>query len=436
MKTTPIRHVLTTFLSLLLAMTTVVAQDSGTGWSYNPDTRTLTLSGGSVDWDAFKDYNEKTAHVIFAPSFSVSEIPSYAFSYFPKLKQIEIPNCVTTIGEGAFSSCYDLASITLPYTLQSIGDRAFNYSYALKKVTLLSNPKATEPHVIYLGSDNTSDKTATGNNVFYFYDCQPTLMYDPDKTYIGDENTDNNLRHYFSKLAPSTTNTNKGWSYNPNDSTLTLSGSEIAWHEFADYTYAVNRIVFANDFSITEIPTEAFYKFQELAKIELPDCVTSIDDAAFKGCEALASITFPSTLQSIGGSAFYLCDAIKKVVLLSDPKATEPHVIYLGSDNTSDKTATGGDVFPTRKVATLMYDPDKTYIGDEGTTDNLRYYFSDVSDISTFTPAPAPTSLTLPAPTALPVRYYDLNGRKVSPQTHRGLIIKTQGNRSTLTLTK
>ncbi len=116
------------------------------------------------------------------------------------------------------------------------------------------------------------------------------------------------------------------------------------------------------------------------------------------------------------------------MVFLSDPDTTEPHVIYLHS-SVSDKTYEGDNVFPENQ-ATLFYDPATTYIGDEGTTDNLRYYFSDISTFTT------PTSLTLPAPAALPARYYDLNGRKVNPQTHRGLIIKTQGNRSTLTLTK
>ena len=103
---------------------TVTSAQSGTGWEYDESTKTLTLSGDEVDWSGFADYKEKAESVVFDNGFSVETIGSKAFYGFSKLKQIEIPNCVKSIGDMAFYECA-LTSVIFSDGLQSIGKQAF-----------------------------------------------------------------------------------------------------------------------------------------------------------------------------------------------------------------------------------------------------------------------------------------------------------------------
>ena len=70
---------------------------------------------------------------------TVTEIGSYAFHNFRKVKKINIPNSVTKIGEGAFYLCSSLVSITIPNSVTSIGKSAFNDCSSLTSITILGS---------------------------------------------------------------------------------------------------------------------------------------------------------------------------------------------------------------------------------------------------------------------------------------------------------
>lgn len=67
-------------------------------------------------------------------NYTVTKIGDYAFSS-RSLTNVEIPNTVTEIGEGAFNDCRDLESIEIPNSVTKIGDYAFYRCYILKSVT-------------------------------------------------------------------------------------------------------------------------------------------------------------------------------------------------------------------------------------------------------------------------------------------------------------
>jgi surface protein len=59
-----------------------------------------------------------------------------AFSYSNKLKKVNMPASITTIGGSAFNNCSNLTSIELPADLEVIGAEAFNYT---NLTTVISN---------------------------------------------------------------------------------------------------------------------------------------------------------------------------------------------------------------------------------------------------------------------------------------------------------
>ncbi len=442
----------------------IASAQSGTGWEYDETTRTLTLSGDKID-EIDWSYRGSVEHVVFAKDFSVAELPSSVFLLLSSLKEIEIPDCVTSIGDnafsgcssfsfvslpdgiqsigvGAFSWCEDLTSVSLPASLKRIGDGAFGCN-SLKVVKVLSDETSENEHCILLG--DSDDKTATGKNVFP--KGQATLVYDEGKTWIGDSDTEN-LRSYFNNFFTSTEVTNKGWKYDAATKTLTLSGDEVAWHEFADYAQITEKVVFDETFKVASIGINSFSDFIELTEVKIPDCVTSIGNRAFWNCSSLTSVSLPDGIQSIGVGAFSWCEGLTSVslpatlkyighnafnscymlgtvIMKSNGTPEKKHYVLLGDDNTEDKAATGSCVFPQGQ-ATLLYDPNTTWIGDNN-KQNLLYYFDGHMQ---------ETALDIPSITTTPAQYYDLGGRRVNVENNKGVVVKVENGKSELMMVK
>ena len=67
---------------------------------------------------------------------SVTSIGGSAFSGCRYLTSVTIPNSVTSIGNSAFDGCYNLTSVTIPNSVTSIGNSAFSCCSGLTSVTI------------------------------------------------------------------------------------------------------------------------------------------------------------------------------------------------------------------------------------------------------------------------------------------------------------
>ena len=89
-----------------------------------------------VKWicDQELQYLEKLKSVEF-PS-SLETIGRKAFHYCPHLSSITVPDSVTWIGDDAFAYCHSLVDIECPSSVEHIGDYAFNNCSSLRRVAI------------------------------------------------------------------------------------------------------------------------------------------------------------------------------------------------------------------------------------------------------------------------------------------------------------
>jgi len=145
-----------------------------------------------------------------------------------KLKEIIIPDSVTTIGNYAFNQCIALASVTIPDSVTTIGDYAFYNCDALTTVTIGNGVKSI------------------GDSTFASCSALTSVTIPDSVTSIGDR------------------------------------AFEVC-HSLTSVTIPD---------SVTTIGYMAFCNCSALTSVTIGNSVTSIYNSAFAGCKALSTVTF------------------------------------------------------------------------------------------------------------------------------------------------
>jgi len=111
----------------------------------------------------------------------------FAFKYCSDLKDITIPDGVTTIGGEAFKSCRSLTSITIPDSVTTIGYEAFSYCTDLTSITIPDSVTRIGEHA-FMGCSSLTNVNlpngvvSTGN---LFYGCSSLISFTiPNKVWI------------------------------------------------------------------------------------------------------------------------------------------------------------------------------------------------------------------------------------------------------------
>ena len=226
---------------------------------------------------------------------SVKKIGDGAFSFCSALTEITIPNSITKIGNGIFSHCSELTHITIPNSVTEIGDYAFAFCYNLMYITIPDSITKIGNYAFsccYSLTEITIPNSVTKIGNGAFSDCWDLTNIDiPDSvTEIGEGIIDGcSLLDYqeFSKKG----STSQKLKYRGNKQLIEL--------------------VIPND--ITEIEDNAFEDCESLEKIMIPDSVTEIGNYAFRYCYHLKQITIPDSVRKIGEKAFEACFPLTEI---------------------------------------------------------------------------------------------------------------------------
>ena len=257
-----------------------------------------------------------------------------AFNNNTALTSVEIPNSVTSIGEGAFYN-------TAWYKNQSAGllnldgwllgykevkpTGVLNLKKGERGIAVSAFKDCTELTGVVLGNSVTS----IGNSAFYGCTGLTNVTIPNSVTSIGGS-TFRDCTGLTSVTIPnSVTTIGENAFFNCTGLKEVHISDLAAWCKIDFANYESNPLSYAHNLylngekvtnlvipdGITEIKKYAFDGCSGLTGITIPNSVTSIGKYAFDGCTGLTGIVIPNSVTSIGYNAFRGCDGLTSIVI-------------------------------------------------------------------------------------------------------------------------
>ena len=263
---------------------------------------------------AFQGFTGLTSVII--PG-SVTCIGYWAFYRCTGLTSIEIPNSVTSIGNAAFSGCTGLTSIVAPTSIFDINESDWtSYTHSLESVTF----NGGELTYNVLGVLSRSYKTLTSLDISAvsnaelddeafkgFYNLH-TLVLPAGLTKIGYMAVAECKNLQSIDIPVSVTEISQSAFENCRSlKTITFGG------QASSVPGRFNAPSSASQLQI--IGNWAFYNCHELQNLTIPEGVTYIGDGAFYGCVYMEDLSLPASVQTIGDNTFALCAKLQKIVV-------------------------------------------------------------------------------------------------------------------------
>lgn len=185
-----------------------------------------------------------------------------------EVKDLVIPDSVTSIGNGAFMGCTGLTSVTIGngVTDTHIGSSAFSYCNGLTHVSI------------------GNSVTNIDNEAFSGCSCLSSIAIGNRVNRIG----------------------NNAFDGCDNLTSVHINDLE-AWSKILFESPESNPLLFAHHLFLNGI---------EIKDLVIPNKVTCIGASAFCGCTGLTSITIPGSVTRIGANAFEGCSSLTSTVIL------------------------------------------------------------------------------------------------------------------------
>ena len=345
-------------------------QAAQTTYNYTVGNSTYTytiLTDDTIKITKYKGTDESIVIPSEIDGKKVTVIGSSAFYGFKSLKNIEIPDGITSIENYAFCQCWSITSLSVPESVTSIGTGAIRFCGDLKEIKLPSNLTVLSDSLF--GADanleyitfGDAEKTDTviipetvqkiGNYVFMncekikniklpsnlkiigktcFQGCiSLTGLFIPQSVesigggIFGDcdalqsvEIEDENNNFIFKD----------GILYDVKNGILVSAVNSLIPEKVIvdECTKTIDYSAFAdcNNLYEIEIPQgvvnigeKAFARLDNLKNIDIPDSVTNITTLAFYRCNGLVSVQVPGSVTAIKNGTFRECNNLKKVIL-------------------------------------------------------------------------------------------------------------------------
>ena len=297
-----------------------------------PEGTTITLNEGTiaVGEGAFKDC-ENLKEVIIPNS--VTSIGESAFNGCSGLKSLTIPNSVTSIGESAFENCSGLKSLTIPNSVTSIGDNTFRDCSGLTTVTI-PNSVTSIGNDAFSGCSGLTSLTipnsvsSIGNYAFQYCSGLTSMTIPNSVTSIGDYVFSGCSSLTTLTIPNSVTSIGNSAFYNCSNLTSMTIGNSVKSIGSSAFENCSNLTSVTIGNSVKSIGNSAFENCSSLTSVTIPNSVTSIGNYAFQNCSGLTSVTIPNSVTSIGMCVFLNCSGLTSVTIGSGVASIGMDVFY------------------------------------------------------------------------------------------------------------
>ncbi len=286
-------------------------------WELDSITGTLTISGnGDMTNYSGKDapWHSKSSYIKnIEIAETVTSIGNLAFAYCMGLTEVNIPSNVKVIGKSAFWQCENLTKIVIGNGVNSIGVNAFGLCNSLTKV------------------DIPDSVTSIGDGAFS--DCRVLK-----EVSIGSSVNSINGTMFAGSWALEIITMEENEKYH-------LDGNCVIETETKTLVVGCKNSIIPLDGSVTSIGDYAFYGRRGLTEIYIPDSITSIGRYAFYYCIGLTEITIPDSITSIDWRAFMNCESVTEVVIGSGVTSIDDTAFYSLTNLESITVAEGNSVY-------------------------------------------------------------------------------------------
>lgn len=285
--------------------------------TYLQEVNKLTVVSGNLNSDDWKTLKSMTNLVeLDISGMTVTSIPSSAFSDRWGLEKIILPKKLEAIGNHAFSGT-GLKEIELPESLTTLDYNAFSYCASLSSVKIPGKVERISPYSFYKCSNLPKVELAEGikfidNQAFYYCDHLQSINFPSTLTSIGYEAfRETDLSEV--NIPGSVENIGSNAFYrNKNLKKLTF-GEGLVNIEGTAFSECVSIDSIVCPSTLRTIGDATFSGCKNLKQISLNEGLVSINSYAFSGCTGLTDIVLPSTLEYCKGFAFNECGNIKTI---------------------------------------------------------------------------------------------------------------------------
>ena len=283
--------------------------------------------------------------------YTVTTIESYAFETGITMESISIPKTIKSIGQGAFNGCWNLkkviisdllswcrisfssygdsnplklahylysdkdtqiTDVVIPNEITTITSNMFKYCKSIKSITLPNTITSIE-YSSFMGCENITSLTINNSYLASSMDISDVFGSGVSECIIGDEVTDINSNLFSScknlksiTIGKNVKTIDKNAFFGCNSLEKVIIKDLSAWYN----------ISFGNEYSNPLIHSQHMYYDDnvEIKNLQVPDGISSIASYAFYGWQGLESITIPNTLNTIGIDAFRGCSGLNKLI--------------------------------------------------------------------------------------------------------------------------